>query len=68
MLTTELFIFREKSKAQIVALGSKLQAPLELTWSCYKGLDKHCGKCGTCVERKEAFVLVNVPDPTIYAA
>jgi len=36
------------------------------TWSCYKGGELHCGKCGTCVERKEAFVLADVEDPTKY--
>lgn len=38
------------------------------TWSCYKGLDLHCGRCGTCVERREAFQLANVLDPTEYSA
>jgi 7-cyano-7-deazaguanine synthase len=36
------------------------------TWSCYKGGDIHCGKCGTCVERREAFLGAGVPDPTLY--
>jgi 7-cyano-7-deazaguanine synthase len=42
---------------------------LALTWSCYQG-DRitHCGKCGTCVERREAFELAGVPDPTEYAS
>lgn len=38
-----------------------------LTWSCYEGGDVHCGRCGTCVERAEAFHLAGVTDPTIYA-
>ena len=38
-----------------------------LAWSCYKGLQVHCGVCGTCVERKEAFVGAHVHDPTAYA-
>jgi len=58
------FIFM--SKAQIAKLGSELGVPYELTWSCYKGGEKHCGKCGTCVERKEAFELAGVKDPTEY--
>jgi len=58
--------FVNNTKAQIVKLGSMLGAPLELTWSCYKGGDLHCGTCGTCVERKEAFQLAGVPDPTAY--
>src|SRR3990172_6237755 len=41
------------SKAEIAAKGNKLGVPYELTWSCYKGGDKHCGTCGTCVERVE---------------
>ena len=56
------------SKADIVAIGSEMQVPYELTWSCYKGGYNHCGKCGTCVERKEAFELAGVADPTVYDA
>lgn len=55
------------SKADIAKLGSELGVPYEKTWSCYKGGDIHCGRCGTCVERIEAFVLAGVPDPTEYA-
>lgn len=40
--------------------------PITKTWSCYKGQDIHCGRCGTCVERREAFELANVEDTTIY--
>jgi len=54
------------SKAQIVTLGHALAVPYEKTWSCYKGGDLHCGKCGTCVERREAFQLARVVDPTVY--
>jgi 7-cyano-7-deazaguanine synthase len=42
------------SKADIAYQALKLGVPLHLTWSCYKGGDKHCGRCGTCVERLEA--------------
>jgi len=38
------------------------------TWSCYKGGEIHCGRCGTCVERREAFLVAGLPDPTIYAS
>jgi len=55
-------------KAAIVRRGVELRAPLHLTWSCYVGGDRHCGKCGTCVERQEAFVKAGVPDPTDYLA
>jgi len=55
-------------KTSIVQRGVELRVPLELTWSCYVGGAKHCGKCGTCVERKEAFVRAGVKDPTDYLA
>jgi 7-cyano-7-deazaguanine synthase len=38
------------------------------TWSCYKGGAIHCGKCGTCVERREAFAQAGLADPTVYAS
>ena len=53
-------------KHDIAALGAKLGVPYVETWSCYKGGEIHCGKCGTCVERKEAFELAGVLDPTEY--
>jgi len=55
------------TKAEIVSLAAAIKAPLHLTWSCYRGEDVHCGRCGTCVERREAFQLAKVPDPTVYA-
>ncbi len=58
--------FVYKTKADIVKLGYQLGVPYQLTWSCYKGGKKHCGRCGTDVERKEAFKLAQVPDPTEY--
>jgi 7-cyano-7-deazaguanine synthase len=57
---------RGMSKADIVKLGSDLGVPFAETWSCYKGGAKHCGKCGTCVERREAFQVARVTDPTEY--
>ena len=59
--------FLELDKTAIVRLGESLGVPFERTWSCYEGGAKHCGKCGTCVERREAFALASVPDPTEYA-
>ena len=56
----------EMTKSDLVSLGDQLDAPLYLTWSCYAGGKIHCGKCGTCVERKEAFELANIADPTNY--
>lgn len=58
--------FLNKTKAEITAEGARLNVPFEHTWSCYKGEDIHCGRCGTCVERREAFHLANVADPTLY--
>jgi 7-cyano-7-deazaguanine synthase len=58
--------FVGKSKADIVKIGASLGVPFGLTWSCYEGGDFHCGKCGTCVERREAFQLAGVEDPTRY--
>lgn len=60
------------SKAQIAQLGASLHVPFELTWSCYEGGHEglgiqHCGLCGTCVERREAFELAGIADPTEYA-
>jgi len=58
--------FLGTSKDGIVRLGAELGVPFEETWSCYKGGDAHCGTCGTCFERREAFSLAGVPDPTRY--
>jgi len=58
--------FVYKSKADVVRIGSELGVPFAETWSCYKGGDRHCGRCGTCVERREAFRLAEIPDPTEY--
>jgi 7-cyano-7-deazaguanine synthase len=53
-------------KADIVREGTRLGVPFAETWSCYKGGARHCGRCGTCVERREAFHLSGVDDPTPY--
>jgi 7-cyano-7-deazaguanine synthase len=63
---TLLAPFQMMTKANIVRLGAELAVPLAQTWSCYEGADTHCGRCGTCVERREAFALANIPDPTAY--
>ena len=54
-------------KSAIVTEGAKHGTPFADTWSCYKGGDTHCGRCGTCVERREAFDIAGVADPTEYA-
>jgi 7-cyano-7-deazaguanine synthase len=56
------------SKAQIARHGHELGVDFAQTWSCYKGRDIHCGTCGTCVERREAFQLAGLADPTNYAS
>jgi 7-cyano-7-deazaguanine synthase len=54
------------SKADIVREAARLGVPFAQTWSCYKGGARHCGRCGTCVERREAFHVCGVNDPTPY--
>jgi 7-cyano-7-deazaguanine synthase len=59
--------FLNLAKADIVVTGNKLAVPFASTWSCYKGGERHCGRCGTCVERLEAFAIAGVADPTEYS-
>lgn len=69
--------FINLSKTEICARGAQLNVPLQLTWSCYDPQEVridveqsyviHCGKCGTCVERREAFRDSGTPDPTAYS-
>ena len=54
------------NKAQVVRTGLDIGVPYHLTWSCYLGKDKQCGKCGTCIDRREAFNENNVTDPVPY--
>ena len=54
------------TKGQIAARGKALGINYVETWSCYRGGEKHCGKCGTCVERREALAEAGIPDPTEY--
>lgn len=58
--------FVHKTKADIAVEGLKLGIDFRDTWSCYKGGEHHCGRCGTCVERREAFHLAGGTDPTLY--
>ena len=53
------------TKAEIVKKGLELKVPYELTWSCYEGGEKPCGKCGTCQDRAKAFALNGVEDPAL---
>jgi len=55
-------------KSGIALEGARLGVDFARTWSCYKGGPIHCGRCGTCVERREAFLKAGLPDPTVYAS
>ena len=54
------------SKGEIAKIGKQLGIDYSETWSCYKGGERHCGKCGTCVERKEALAYAGIEDKTQY--
>jgi len=54
------------TKADIARIGKRLGIDYTETWSCYKGGDVHCGKCGTCRERREALALAGIDDKTVY--
>jgi 7-cyano-7-deazaguanine synthase len=56
------------TKPEVVGKGLRLGVDYKNTWSCYVGAEKHCGKCPTCLSRKEAFDLNGVQDPTEYSA
>ena len=56
------------TKEEIVRRGAQLKVDFAATWSCYEGGQLHCGKCGTCYERREAFQRAGITDPTTYAA
>ena len=59
--------FIAMNKASIARRGAELGVDFAQTWSCYVGGEIHCGECGTCVERREAFLLAGLADPTLYA-
>lgn len=59
--------FIEMRKEDIARRGKELGVDFSRTWSCYKGCEIHCGTCGTCTERKEAFELAGIDDPTRYS-
>ena len=58
--------YTDITKADIAKKGKALGIDYTKTWSCYKGGEHHCGKCGTCVERREALAAAGIPDETIY--
>ncbi len=57
--------FYKSNKAAVVKKGLGLKTPYELTWSCYEGGEKPCGKCGTCIDREKAFKANGVADPAL---
>lgn len=59
--------FLHMDKGDIVKLGKELGVDYSLTWTCYKGGEKACGKCGACMERLEAFEKAGLKDPIMYA-
>lgn len=58
--------YTDITKAEIAAKGKQLEIDYSETWSCYKGGNVHCGKCGTCIERREALELAGIEDKTVY--
>lgn len=58
--------YTDITKADIARRGAALGIDYSHTYSCYKGGERHCGRCGTCTERREAFAMAGIPDPTIY--
>ena len=57
--------FVRMNKAEVVELGLELGVPYALTWSCYEGGERPCGKCGTCIDRAGAFAANGVKDPAL---
>lgn len=64
-VTTEYPLW-DKTKTQVIKEGLTLGVPYKLTWSCYEGKEKACGKCASCLDRLEAFCKNGVIDPIEY--
>jgi len=60
--------FNGYKKSELLIVAKKLGVPLEITWSCYRDGEKHCGRCESCVNRKRAFQEAGIADPTVYEA
>lgn len=63
---TILAPYTDISKNDIACHGREMGIDYALTYSCYKGGERHCGKCGTCRERREAMAAAGIDDPTVY--
>ncbi len=57
--------FVKMTKGQVVKIGLDLKVPYEMTWSCYEGGERPCGKCGTCLDRAAAFAENHIKDPAL---
>jgi 7-cyano-7-deazaguanine synthase len=55
-----------KTKAEIVLMGQKMDVPFHLTWSCYRGGEKACGRCDSCILRLKGFKEAGMKDPVLY--
>ena len=58
--------YTDLTKADLVRRGAAMGIDYGQTYSCYRGGEHHCGTCGTCTERREAFLQAGIPDPTAY--
>lgn len=63
---TILAPYTDKDKAYIARRGAEIGVDFSQTYSCYKGGEKHCGRCGTCMERREAMRIAGIKDDTVY--
>lgn len=57
--------FVKMTKAEVIKMGLELGVPYDLTWSCYEGGERPCGKCATCIDRQAAFEANGMTDPAI---
>jgi 7-cyano-7-deazaguanine synthase len=57
----------DMNKVDIVKLGTEMNLPFELSYSCYKGFEEHCGVCESCMRRKRAFNMAKIEDKALYS-
>ena len=58
--------YTDLTKADIARIGRRIGVDYSLTYSCYRGGERHCGRCATCMERREAMAEAGIDDPTVY--